>query len=608
MMDDSLEDEDIIPLHSDTCMLKDVDRNSKYRAALAAVVTPDSHVLDIGAGTGLLSMISTKLGAASVHTCEMYPPMAEIAQRTLEANDMSSIKLHTCSSNDLVLGNDLEHQPNVVVSEIVDSELLGEGMLPSIRHIVQEIADPSAIFVPYRAEVVVQLVECSELQKWHSLNGCDIGNITLSQAACLGQGQLHDVQVDRLPDLIPLSEPTISSDISLDRNILPDTVHHEASHLVPNRSGVASALVVWWRLHLCDDIIIDTAPGWVNPQAFFREHWMPCVYLLAHPTPVDVGQNIPLQTYHDDYCYWFTLDSDDLLTAQPACSCGVHNSLDRFGLRQLHDQQYTEHLRALQQRYANTTRSCLIRSVSVGMVLYALQASWQQVYFEPLAPALARVVTALLEPYPNLLAKLTIDTRDVPEDALILQDPILSQHPNVLDWLCSTQPDLIYPVQARLTVQLVSLPDLSQIAHPVKQACGFDMAAYDSSAFQQLPIVTTQSLWEYQHTLLSAATPLCTVPLPLESGSSMFETALKVSGNGQAHALVLHIELGDQRDDALWFGTPQCSTASYKGVIVMLPATMDVEAGGSLCVSLQLTIAAHGASITDLIVERADNN
>ena len=63
----------------------------------------------------------------------MYPPMAAIARHTMEANNMGSIKLHACSSTELVL-----LQPaTVVVSEIVDSELLGEGMLPTIRHVVQ---------------------------------------------------------------------------------------------------------------------------------------------------------------------------------------------------------------------------------------------------------------------------------------------------------------------------------------------------------------------------------------------------------------------------------------------------------------------------------------
>jgi len=80
--------------------------------------------------------------------------------------------------------------------------------------------------------------------------------------------------------------------------------------------------------------------GWVNPEAFFREHWMPCVYLLPAPTPIQADTSLNLNTYHDDYCYWFDLGATLPPPAQPSCSCGVHNSLDRYALRQLHDEPY----------------------------------------------------------------------------------------------------------------------------------------------------------------------------------------------------------------------------------------------------------------------------
>ena len=61
--------------------------------------------------------------------------MAKIAKRTLGANNMKKrITLHAKESSELQLDTDLANEPvNLIVSEIVDSELLGEGILPSIR-------------------------------------------------------------------------------------------------------------------------------------------------------------------------------------------------------------------------------------------------------------------------------------------------------------------------------------------------------------------------------------------------------------------------------------------------------------------------------------------
>lgn len=47
-------------------MLNDRMRNDAYYRALEKVITPDSVVVDVGAGSGLLSCMAAKLGARKV--------------------------------------------------------------------------------------------------------------------------------------------------------------------------------------------------------------------------------------------------------------------------------------------------------------------------------------------------------------------------------------------------------------------------------------------------------------------------------------------------------------------------------------------------------------
>lgn len=68
--------------------------------------------------------------------------MADVAQATLERNSMNNtISLIHKDSSQLTL-EDLEGKPaTLVVSEIVDSELLGEGILPSIRDVMVSLSE-----------------------------------------------------------------------------------------------------------------------------------------------------------------------------------------------------------------------------------------------------------------------------------------------------------------------------------------------------------------------------------------------------------------------------------------------------------------------------------
>lgn len=49
-------------------------------------------MLDIGCGTGLLSMLAVRAGAVEVYGCELYEPLAQIAREVTALNCGDSIK------------------------------------------------------------------------------------------------------------------------------------------------------------------------------------------------------------------------------------------------------------------------------------------------------------------------------------------------------------------------------------------------------------------------------------------------------------------------------------------------------------------------------------
>ena len=58
-------------------------------AALDAAVQPGAHVLDIGAGSGILSIAAVKLGAERVDAFEIDPIAADVARANCDANGAS---------------------------------------------------------------------------------------------------------------------------------------------------------------------------------------------------------------------------------------------------------------------------------------------------------------------------------------------------------------------------------------------------------------------------------------------------------------------------------------------------------------------------------------
>jgi len=60
-------------------MIADRKRLDEYAEALRRLVTPRSIVLDIGAGTGVMSLLACKLGARRVYAIEPSPVIQILA-------------------------------------------------------------------------------------------------------------------------------------------------------------------------------------------------------------------------------------------------------------------------------------------------------------------------------------------------------------------------------------------------------------------------------------------------------------------------------------------------------------------------------------------------
>ncbi len=121
-------------------------------------------VVDIGCGTGLLALMAARAGASHVYACEQFEPLAKIAQRVVQVNEMEAcITVHMKCSSDLQVGEglDLPCKADMVVSEILDSCLLGEGV--SFPHQVAMVCE-----IPILSQHHLIMGRCSQRCGMHS--------------------------------------------------------------------------------------------------------------------------------------------------------------------------------------------------------------------------------------------------------------------------------------------------------------------------------------------------------------------------------------------------------------------------------------------------------
>ena len=168
-------------------MMNDVQRNQAFHDALQEVVTAESVVLDIGAGSGLLSLMASSLGASSVLAIEANKDIAALARAVVERNrhgveQGGVVKVVNQLSTDVVL-DDAEDDPhrrkaNVLVSEIIGTLLLGESQLDYMEDARKRLLTPDAVILPaagIQYATLIQSFDYANLTGVSSWGGFDLG-------------------------------------------------------------------------------------------------------------------------------------------------------------------------------------------------------------------------------------------------------------------------------------------------------------------------------------------------------------------------------------------------------------------------------------------------
>lgn len=189
-------------------------KNRKYYEGLKKVIAKlksenkKVNVLDIGTGTGLLSMMAVSCGADTVYACEAFAPMIQVAKRCIEANGMKD-KIHIIEkrSTDIEVGVDMPHKANVLVTEVFDTELIGEGAISTFTHALENLLVEDCYVIPDNGIMYVQIVDSASCYDWNWLN-LNKYNLKVPEDYVNPSGDaIFDIQLTQFNDFKPITPP-----------------------------------------------------------------------------------------------------------------------------------------------------------------------------------------------------------------------------------------------------------------------------------------------------------------------------------------------------------------------------------------------------------------
>jgi predicted RNA methylase len=270
-------------------MLNDTERTLAYESAIGRAVEPGDLVLDIGTGAGLLGLLSARHGAGHVVSCEGVAPVAEIAERIARRNGFGDrISIVPKWSTDLVVGRDMPGRADVLVTEVIDCGLLGEGILPTIRHAREHLLKEGAAIVPGRATLRAQLVESVELHRLNHVRR--VAGFDVSEFNLLASRAYFPARLARI-DHRPLADPVEAFEFDFARD---DLAPGETTvRCVPRADGLCHAVALWFNLELVPGVVLS------NDPANTHSHWEQAVQCFELPLPVRRGQAVELRLWHD---------------------------------------------------------------------------------------------------------------------------------------------------------------------------------------------------------------------------------------------------------------------------------------------------------------------
>lgn len=274
--------------------------------------------------------------------------MAKLSEKIIKNNGYSSkITVINKNSRDIELGKDIKEKADLLVTEIFDTDLIGEGILPTLRHAIKYLLKENAVIIPSYCTLEMSLVSSSFLWRMHSLdkNHLEKQQVKFDCKPCIGNGQLLQLNFKQLKQqyLEFASNSHIIHEFEFNESFdFAGDIKSKQVNLKVINEGISHGLLTYWTIYLDSSRKISISTNFLNEKNMpykWKDHWVQSIIFFNRPIHLKKDQVLSLNGYHDDYNHWVTFDEDaqEISQSNPTCRCLLHNVLSNTRISQLND-------------------------------------------------------------------------------------------------------------------------------------------------------------------------------------------------------------------------------------------------------------------------------
>ena len=285
-------------------MLADYIRLDAYVRGIHSAVKPGDVVVDLGCGTGILSMFAAQRNPRKVYALD-HTDIIDLAKRVAQHNKIDCIDFVKVNSRAF----SLEEKADVIIHEQMGSFLLDENMLENLLDLKARVLKPGGRIVPAKFELYLEPVCLKRDHRlpflWeNNISGVDYSFLKDDEAYRRADrdgrigGAVHKeprLETAALEYYLCKPEPIFRFDLDLigSEKQVPNSLVVQRK---VTRSGFVDGISIYFRAAFDDDVEFDTA---LNSP---RTNWRPPLLRIPR-TALKEGDeiriNFDMPSFHD---------------------------------------------------------------------------------------------------------------------------------------------------------------------------------------------------------------------------------------------------------------------------------------------------------------------
>ncbi|TMX00722.1 hypothetical protein EJD97_000255 [Solanum chilense] len=266
-------------------ILKDVVRTKTYQNVIYknSFLIKDKVVLDVGAGTGILSLFCAKVGAKHVYAIECSS-MADMAQEIVKLNgfsDVITVIKGKVEEIDLPV-----RKVDIIISEWMGYFLLYENMLDTVLYARDKWLVKDGLVLPDKASLYLTAIEDADykdekIEFWNSVYGFDM--------SCLQKQTIMEPLVDNVDQKQIVTNCQLLKTMDISKMASGDASFTVPFKLVAERDDYIHALVAYFDVSFTK---CHKLTGFSTGPRSRGTHWKQTVLYLEDVLTVCQGEAV----------------------------------------------------------------------------------------------------------------------------------------------------------------------------------------------------------------------------------------------------------------------------------------------------------------------------